>query len=356
MALAVLSLALFALPGTSSPEERGVNFIPAQDPLIRYTGRADLSDPGAVLFDWPGVSILAVFEGTGCAVRMDDDNNVYNVEVDGKPDGKIVCEPGKTEYTAVSGLKDGSHTILIFKRTEASYGVCRFLGFVLEPGKKLLPLPARNERRIELIGDSLSCGYGIEATNISCGGLRKYENAGLTCVSLLAKKWKADLSVVAISGKGVVRNYGDSGPVSEDPVPFYYNRTLMNDPAKAWDFTKDAPGLVIIHLGWNDLSPGTAPDTQTFTAAFHALVEKVRKNYPSAAILCLSLSKPQLRRLIVKTIEGFAGTAGLKIGYCDIGWPGTAELGCDYHPNSRANVRFLERLLPEAVKLTGWGD
>jgi lysophospholipase L1-like esterase len=333
-----------------------VNFMPAHDPSIQYTGRVDLSDPGAARFDWPGVRVSAVFEGTGCSVRMRDDNNIYNVTIDGVLSGKIVCEPGKTEYTAASGLTDGPHTIVISKRTEASYGVCTFQGFILGPGKKLLAPPPRPRRRIEVIGDSLSCGYGIDETNTACdyAGLRNSENSDLTCVSLLAKKLDAELSVVAISGKGVVRNCRDPQPVSDEPLPFYYDRTLMNDPEKKWDFTKNIPGLVIIHLGFNDLTPGPFPDRKTFTDGLHSLVARVRANYPDAAILCLSLSKPELRILIKSAVGELEKTAGIRIGYCDIGWPGSTELGCDYHPNWKANARFLERLLPAASKLTGW--
>lgn len=330
-----------------------MNFVPAHDPLIQYVGRADFSDPEAVCFDWPGVSVRAVFEGKNCTVRMMDGNNAYNFYIDGAFAGKITCVPGQTEYPAAENLADGRHTIVLMKRTEPRYGVCRFLGFLLDPGKKLLSPSAVPGRRIELIGDSLSCGYGIEAPNAFCGDQKPFENPDLTCVGLLAKKLDADLTIIAFSGKGLVRNYGETGPVSDDPLPFYYDRTLANDPDKKWNFTKSVPGLVIIHLGWNDFW-SDSPDRKIFTGGLRKLIDRVRANYPGVPVLCLSMTKPRLREMIQSVVSDLEKEGDGKIGYCDIGIVGSTEFGCDYHPNAKANARFLERLLPAAVKLTGW--
>ena len=38
-----------------------------------------------------------------------------------------------------------------------------FRGFLLSDGGKMLNAPKRSSRRIEFIGNSITCGYGIEA-------------------------------------------------------------------------------------------------------------------------------------------------------------------------------------------------
>jgi len=53
------------------------------------------------------------------------------------------------------------HTVYITKRTEAEYGADIFLGFYLQEGEKLLPPPARPNRRIEFVpGASITAGFG----------------------------------------------------------------------------------------------------------------------------------------------------------------------------------------------------
>ena len=90
-----------------------------------------------------------------------------------------------------------------------------FWGFVLDEGKKLVDAPAFSDRKIEFIGNSITCGYGNE-------GLKKeehfdyatenhyYSYASITARNLDAQHW-----VVARSGIGAYRNY--NGPRTGNP-------------------------------------------------------------------------------------------------------------------------------------------
>lgn len=42
-----------------------------------------------------------------------------------------------------------------------------FRGFVLDKGCQLIEAPALPERKIEFIGNSITCGYGVESINMS---------------------------------------------------------------------------------------------------------------------------------------------------------------------------------------------
>ncbi|HXL72683.1 MAG TPA: hypothetical protein VN963_03575, partial [bacterium] len=55
----------------------------ANDPNIQYSGRFDFSNPLAPRFDWPAVSISAVFQGTSIGILLTDGNNNYNAFIDG---------------------------------------------------------------------------------------------------------------------------------------------------------------------------------------------------------------------------------------------------------------------------------
>ena len=153
---------------------------------------------------------------------MTDGGNDYNIFIDGIWIKKISCAFSRKEYIAATNLSEGSHTLLLTKRTEASFGAGRFDGLLLDEGKKLLPLPPKLSRKIEIIGDSISCGYGNEGKTISCPNLREFENSYLTYGGFLGRELNAELSIIAYSGKGVVRNYGDQTAQSREPMPLFW--------------------------------------------------------------------------------------------------------------------------------------
>src|SRR6185295_687477 len=120
--------------------------------------------------------------------------------VDGQPASVIVADPAKTVYAAATGLPDKEHTLELFKRTEPLVGTTQFLGLQIPKGK-LLPLPARAKRRIEIVGDSISCGYGNESANQNEHFEPKTENNYLAYGAVAARAVGAEYVSVAWSGK-----------------------------------------------------------------------------------------------------------------------------------------------------------
>src|SRR5581483_689369 len=217
--LAVLFLLLF-IPLISRAKEQ-INISP-DNPLIQYSGRIDFSDPQAPRFDWSGVSITVKFKGASIGFRLQDGKNNYEVKVDGRPATVWVTRLNQELYT-LSGLSKKQHTVQLIKRTEPLYGIGIFKGLVLGEGCVLLEPPAKPARRIEFIGDSIVCGYGNESTTLKCGSLRPYENADKAFGPETARALKAEYVLVAYSGKGVVRNWGDKNRRSQEPFPAIYD-------------------------------------------------------------------------------------------------------------------------------------
>jgi hypothetical protein len=85
-----------------------------------------------------------------------------------------------------------THSVVLRKRTEALFGVVTFHGFAVAgassgddgerffiPAVKAAMRPkALESRRIEFVGDSISCGYGIEG-HPPCPFTAATENSGL---------------------------------------------------------------------------------------------------------------------------------------------------------------------------------
>ena len=184
-------------------------------------------------------------------------------------------------------MRDTVHTIVIRKRTEAFVGRAVFQGFVLDRGGMLASPAPRPERRIEAIGNSITCGYGVEGTSASCTFSPETEDASKSYAALAVSALGADYSLVAYSGKGVVRNYGDKNTTSEDPMPVLIERTCCADVLPKWDFGRWIPQAVLVNLGTNDYSTEPHPDKAEFQAVYTGLVNRILEWYPGVKVFCL---------------------------------------------------------------------
>jgi hypothetical protein len=137
-------------------------FIPADNEAIRYVGRFDFSNPQEVRYDWSGVYIQFSFRGTECALRMSDTGrNYYNVFIDDQPSKTIVVKSDTTVVIA-SKIAAGTHKIQVYKRTEGNQGTGTFKGILISENGEMLPWKDIPNRKIEFIGNSITCGYGTE--------------------------------------------------------------------------------------------------------------------------------------------------------------------------------------------------
>src|SRR6187402_2437155 len=195
--------------------------------LVRFVGRVDTEDPNAARFAWSGSGLVARFSGASLAIRLGGGQE-YTVVVDGVVGPKFVSTGGFDSLA--TGLAQGVHEVEVYRRTEAHLGESSLLGLDVGSGELLAP-SAPPKRRLEIIGDSITCGYGNEGADNTCGFTPGTENHYLTYGALAARALGAELSTVAWSGKGVVCNYGDAPDSCTDPLPTYYDRTLPNRAA-----------------------------------------------------------------------------------------------------------------------------
>src|SRR5690606_9525589 len=135
-------------------------------------------------------------------------------------------------------------------------------------------------RQMEVIGDSISCGYGNEGEHAELPYSPDTENHYLSYGALIARELDAELSTIAWSGRGVVRNYEDQSALL---MPQLYARTLPDEDAP-WPFA-DPQDLVLVNLGTNDFALEPGPDETQFIERYVALLSTVRQHRTRAAIL-----------------------------------------------------------------------
>jgi lysophospholipase L1-like esterase len=339
---------MFAICAASAAPASAAVDIAADNPLIRYTGRWDKANAKQPRCDWPGSYLQARFSGTSITVKIGGGNNDFNVIIDGVWKSKLTVD-GKTSQVAAQGLAPGSHTLLLTKRTEGFNGITTFEGFQLEDGQALSALPAASGRRIQFIGDSFTVGYGDEATVTRCADKRPFDNNYVAYGPVAAREVDAEYSVQAVSGLGMVHNYGDIAPLSANPMPPYYEQTLFGAPAK-WDFAGFQPDIVCIALGTNDFSTAVKPTQAQYSAAYKAFIGKLRGWHPQARIMLLTYAVDDFQEKYVAALAAEVLAAGEK-NLEHVKLPGVieADAGCDWHPNVSGQRKLADALLP-AIK------
>ena len=156
-------------------------------------------------------------------------------------------------------------------------------------------------RHIEFIGNSLTCGYGVEGKDRSEPYKAETENCNLSYATIIARYFNADYTLIAHSGRGVVRNYGDSVRISAVTMKDRMLNTFDMNLDKKWDFKTYKPDLVVVNLGTNDFSTNIYPLEDEFIHAYKLLISRLRTNYGDVPILCISPAIAQ--RQIVQYME-----------------------------------------------------
>lgn len=317
-------------------------------PGVRLVGRVDVTDPAGARFAWSGTGVIAAFEGSGVTLSLNDSGqNQFTVLIDGVLGPKLVTLAGPGDYELASDLPPGEHVVEVYRRTEPSFGVTQFLGLELGAGGALRE-PPEAARRIELIGDSVSTGYGNEGESPTCGFSADTQNHHATYGALAARALGAELSTIAWSGKGVVYNY-DTDTV--EPMPALYGRTLPAEPESSFDFSSE-PDAVVINLGTNDYSTDGDPEESLFAAEYAALLGRVRAAYPAAFILCTvgpllnGADLTAARAGIAAGVAAFEAAGGSNVRVWEMDVPNT-DPGCDYHPGLATHQAMADALTAE---------
>lgn len=249
---------------------------------IRYLGRFDWSDKKGPQCGWSASTVTFRFYGTGVRAKIKPvGRNYLTVLIDGEITLPSVPVMEEGTYTLASSLEPGEHEIALIKRTEFYLGILAWQGFDLGQGY-LLPLPPAPERKIEVIGDSITCGFGNEGENEKVDYDPKYDNAYFSYASIAARNLKAQAHVLGWSGFGLVRDYTGN---ESNTLPAHYHRITF-ESREAWDFSQYIPQVVVINLGTNDFSNGYIPERAAFIKAYTDFIHSLHHHYPEAHILC----------------------------------------------------------------------
>lgn len=335
--------------------------VKASDERIQYIGRISFADREAPVFNYPGTQIIAAFQGTSLRMIAKPQSGYFMVQIDGAEPFKInFCSPNDSVMSLATALPYGRHEVRLMYVMEGYERRPEFRGFILDEGCDLvapLPLP---DRKIEFIGNSITCGYGNECMNQAEHFDYSTENHYYSYASMTARALKAQHHATARSGIGVYRNYNGPKTGNNDCMPTEYEYTMYQDKSEKWDFKRFQPDVICVNLGTNDLSTKNY-DIKLYRNAYLKFIQQVRGLNPKAKIVLLTgsmLNGKELEeaRKALDSVKSELNKNGDGDVYRFDMSPQTGDLGygADWHPSYWQHEKMAGELTAYLRSLMGW--
>ena len=196
--------------------------IPANDSRVTYVGRT-MVDGTDVSFDWTATYFRIAFSGKSLTMKASETkwdadadkaatrHNYYNVWIDSPTSAephRIIEVAGNDtviELVDPAYLKKSRravHEVIVQKRTEGEQGKTTVHEFATD-GKFFQAEPLK-VRQLEFIGDSYTCGYGIDAKSRKERFTPETENASRSYAGIVSRYFGADYVPIAHSGCQIV--------------------------------------------------------------------------------------------------------------------------------------------------------
>ena len=346
--------------------------IKPSNPDIVYMGRISFTNPDRPAWNFPGVQIIAAFEGTSLRMIAKPHSGYFMAQIDEAEPFKVAFRGERDSVvTLATALPEGRHLVRLMYVIEGYEFFPEFWGFVLDEGRQLVKAPLLPSRKIEFIGNSITCGYGNEGLKKEEGFDYATENHYYSYASIVARNLQAQHWVVARSGIGAYRNYAGpktGNPESNMPVQYEYTgyawkpelRQEATFLQEKWDFSRYQPDVVCINLGTNDISTPNY-DISLLKQGYQKLLKMVRQHNPKAKIVFLTGSmlynqELQIAKQLLDEVTTEAHKAGDKEVYRFDMAPinGNKYYGNDWHPNIYQDEKMANELTPYLRKLMNW--
>ena len=352
----LLSIALLLFPIMALAAGKNVK---ANDKAISFIGRTETLADGSVRYDWVGTYLRTRFTGGNIAViASETGTSYYNVIIDGKVTKKMkITGTSPQKYVLASDLSKDSHELMLQKCTEGEYGCTTIHSIEIADNGTLTPVEPK-KRLIEAYGDSYTCGYGTEGRTASERFRLDTENCNKAYIPIMARYFDADYRIIAHSGNGMVRNWGDKKQQSSVNMSTRYTQLYDDFSTKAFDYNQRRPDIVTINIGTNDFSPTAIPEAQKYVAAYINMIETISKRYDNVPIFCITphSSNHYLRAAIQLLKESTANI------YPNVHFAmlmnniinDDVDLGSDWHPNYQGQTKIAMTLIPQISKIMHW--
>lgn len=343
--------------------------ISAENANVRRLGRT-LMRNGTL---WLGYSLTGAefgFDGTSLSAELTTDwvndeawkenfQPYMAVLVNGKLLKRFAVSEGTAEYELYRSERTEKVRIRLVKLSENAFSKVGVLSFSAD-GKLTATKPC-SERRIEFVGDSITCGFGIEGRSADEGFRTSTENPLINYASLTANELGAEYQLISWTSIGVYSNSVKDDRTEPDnawTMPVIYDCTdkgtdgnLGFEP-EIWDHSRFAPQLIVVNLGTNDkdFTRGIPERTAAFENCYREFIAHIREKNPQAHIICAlgAMGRdllPQVENAVKSLADGRITSLGFDVQREEDG------IGSERHPNAVTHRKMADRLIAEIKRL-----
>ena len=328
---------------------------------VRIIGRTYAAD-GATWLAQSGSAVEFAVSGTHVELELLADEHAERKE-ELRPrfavlvDGEVIVDETMGERVRAIEVLDAQSsvnaTVEVILLSEAAYGAVGVRSIAVDSVVQdpVSPTAAKN-LSIEFVGDSITCGYGVEGTVDDLRFQTTTENFMKSYAYLAAKALDADYSAVCYSGFGVVSGWSADGTKTGDMLlpPLY---DLVTDGrSETWDSSSHPYDVVVINLGTND-STYTGTDEgrmEEFVGGYVDLIEQVRSEHPEAFIICTvgAMEDGVMYPLVERAVENHKASTGDERVTSYLTEPIDVErdgVGTHWHPNEITQQKDADALV-----------
>jgi lysophospholipase L1-like esterase len=337
---------------------------PSDTSLLTVKGRTDMVEGKYIGLISPAASVTFGVKGSSFTLLLSNQDtykhhNYVVIEVDGKffSRNKIAADDTTLKVT----IPEGNHTVSVYKATEASIGTI----VIKDIQGNITKAPQVVKKKIEFIGDSITCGMGNDDKEIPCGQGEWYDqhNAYYSYASITARALNADYVLNSVSGIGMYRNWNDEHD-KEVIMPQAYGNLYLNSGV---DNTKKyTPAFVAdvtcIALGTNDFSKGdgTKPrlpfNEDAYVNNYVAFVKMLYKHAPKTQVVLTNspmVNMPE-SAVFTKCLNRVKDLLNKEKGHKAVmvfTYGNVTPTGCGYHPAIKEDEQMAAQLTPFLKKL-----
>ena len=343
--------------------------ISAENADVRRLGRT-LMRNGTL---WLGYSLTGAefdFDGTSLSAELTTDwvndeawkenfQPYMAVLVNGKLLKRFAVNEGTAEYELYRSEKAEKVRIRLVKLSENAFSKVGVLSFCAD-GRLTATKPC-SERRIEFVGDSITCGFGIEGKSVCDNFKTSTENPLINYASLTANELGAEYQLTSWTAIGVYSNSVKDDRTEPDnawTMPVIYDYTdkgtdgnLGFEP-EMWNFSRFAPQLIVVNLGTNDkdFTRGIPERTAAFENCYREFIAHIRAKNPQAHIICALGAMgqellPQVENAVKTLADERITSLGFEVQREEDG------IGSEWHPSAVTHRKMADKLIAEIKRL-----
>ncbi len=298
---------------------------------------------------WPLSTIVlqGVFDDLEVELEAETANDRWQIEVDGTVSGVVKLVQGRKRYSIVRSPSKKVRTVRLVRRTEAMSKPTRFVAIYANKGARFQS-PKLGSKRLLVVGDSISAGFGVDGKNQNEPYSFETANAYMTYGAIASRRLGIECTDIAWSGKKMW---------PDNTMPEIFDFILPEDRSTQLKPGQEKPfDAIVINLGTNDFGK-TNPEEAGWKAGYTAFYKKVRKANPSAHIYFAVGSMmsdnwpPQnkalstIRRYIASMID--ANASDKKLHYLEFETQNVERdgSGSAWHPNQTTQKNMADRLV-----------